>query len=351
MRRRTAGRTYAAPPLIGSHRLLRETGMKYRALGRTGLQVSEIGFGTWGMGDWMPRDDAGAVSALCRGFDVGITFYDTALAYGDGHGEELLRKAFGGRRDQVVIASKIPPKSYHWPVRDSDRLSDTFPAEWIIRSTEQSLRNLGADYIDLQLLHAWTGAYQALPEWREALLSLKQQGKIRAFGISANDWDPYGTVDLVRSGLVDCVQVIFNIFEQRPLERLFPAAEESDTGVVVRVPFEEGLLTGVIGPGHRFAEGDWRADWLTPERISEGARRVTRLERFLAPDRPTLALLALKFVLSQPVVGSVIAGMRRLAHVDANAAASDGQLLDEETLRGLRAHAFAHGWQWPWSED
>jgi aryl-alcohol dehydrogenase-like predicted oxidoreductase len=323
--------------------------MKYRELGKTGIRISEIGFGGWGIGGWGATDDAEATRALRRAYDLGVTFYDTALGYGDGHSEELIGKALKSERDKVVIASKIPPQTERWPVKATDPIESTFSAGWIIRCTEQTLRNLGSDYVDVQQLHAWTDAYTHRTEWLEAFLKLKQQGKIRAFGVSANDWDPYGPVNLARSGLVDSVQVIYNLFEQRPAEQLLPAALEGGTGIIVRVPFEEGLLTGALRPGYRFPEGDWRADWLTPDRLAEAAVRTDALRPFLASDRPTLPVLALKFCLSHPAVSTVIPGMRRALHVEANVAASDGKLLDGNTLEQLKAHAFPHGWSYPWS--
>lgn len=324
--------------------------MQYRTLGKTGIQISEVGFGAWGIGGgWGKRDDASALAALQRAFDLGINFYDTAYGYGDGHSEELIGQAFKGRRHQVVIASKVPPKTFRWPVREQDPLEETFPADWIIACTERSLKNLGTDYLDLQQLHAWTDAYTHLDEWHEAFTKLKRQGKIRASGVSVNDWDPYGGVNLARSGLVNCIQVIYNIFEQRPVEQLFPAVLHSQTGILVRVPFEEGLLSGALYPGMTFEKGDWRADWLTPERLEEAGRRVEALKPYLNPERPTLASLALKFTLSHPATTSVIPGMRRVAHVEANVTASDGKLLDGATMSELRKHAFAHGWAYPWS--
>ncbi|MGQ9684028.1 MAG: aldo/keto reductase [Anaerolineae bacterium] len=323
--------------------------MKYRTLGTSGIVVSEIGFGGWGIGGWGPTDDAEALRALRRAYDLGITFYDTAVGYGNGHSEELIGQAFKGMRDKVIIASKVPPKTFNWPVKPGEPLCDTFPADWIIQNTEQSLKNLGTDYLDVQQLHAWTNDYCTQLEWRDTLERLKQQGKIRAYGVSVNDWDAYGGVGLAQAGLVNSIQVIYNIFEQRPAEQLFPAAQQTNTGIIVRVPFEEGLLTGALKPGYVFPEGDWRAEWLTPARLEEGARRVEALKAFLAPDRPTLAALALKFVLSHPAVSSVIPGMRRVAHVEANAAVSDGVLLSAEVLEQLKQHAFAHGWSYPWS--
>ena len=323
--------------------------MQYRNLGRTGIAISEIGFGGWGIGGWGERDDAAALNALRRAHDLGVTFYDTALGYGDGHSEALIGKAFRSERHKIVIASKIPPKTYSWPVKPSEPLEETFPADWIIKCTEETLRNLGSDYVDVQQLHAWTDAYTNQDEWHDTFFRLKQQGKIRAFGVSANDWDPYGAVGLARSGRVDSIQVIYNIFEQRPAEQLLPAALASQVGIIVRVPFEEGLLTGKLTPGYQFAEGDWRAEWLTPDRLAEAAPRVEALRAFLAPDRPDLPRLALKFCLSNPAVTTVIPGMRSPHHAEDNVSASDGKLLDATTLDSLRAHAFVHGWSYPWA--
>ena len=324
--------------------------MHYRELGKTGLKISEIGFGAWGIGGgWGKVNDDEALNALRRAFDLGINFYDTALGYGDGHSEELIGKAFKHNRDQVVIASKIPPKTYQWPVTDRDPLSAIFPVDWIIACTERTLKNLGVETLDLQQLHAWTNAYTHQDEWRETFLKLKQQGKIRAFGVSANDWDPYGAVNLAKGGLVDSIQVIYNVFEQRPAEQLLPAALENHVGILARVPFEEGLLSGTLHPGYKFEPGDWRADWLTPQRLEEAGRRVDALRPFLAPDRRTLAALALKFILSHPAVTTTIPGMRLARHVETNAAASDGKLLDQATLQQLYQHKFNHGWTYPWS--
>jgi aryl-alcohol dehydrogenase-like predicted oxidoreductase len=326
--------------------------MRYRRLGRTGIEVSEIGFGGWGIGGgWGFQDDRGAIRALKRALDLGVTFFDTALGYGNGHSEELIGQATAGMRDQVVIATKIPTKTDRWPVLPHEPVSEVFPADWVIECTEQSLKNLGTDYIDVQQLHAWTPSYTEQLEWYEALSRLKEQGKIRAFGVSSNDWDPYGPVGLTESGLTDTVQVIYNVFDQRPAEQLLPAALAHDVGIIVRVPFEEGLLTGKMGPDYTFDEGDWRAEWLTPERLAEGSWRVAALKPFLAEDRPTLAALALKFCLSHPAVSTVIPGMRRVAHVEANCAVSDGKLLSNEETEALKAHAFVHRWQYPWSQE
>lgn len=325
--------------------------MLYRRLGKSQIRVSEIGFGGWGIGGgWGHQDDGEALDALARALDQGVTFFDTALGYGNGHSEQLIGRAVAPVRERVVVATKIPPKTGRWPVLPHEPVTETFPGDWVVECTEKSLKNLNSDYIDVQQLHAWTPPYTQQLDWYEALVRLRDEGKIRAFGVSANDWDPYGPVELAKSGLVDSVQVIYNIFEQRPAEALLPAAQEHQVGIIVRVPFEEGLLTGRFGPAHRFQPGDWRSEWLTPERLRDAHRRVEALRPFLTPDRPTLAALALQFCLSHPAVSTVIPGMRAAAHVDANVAVSDGVLLREDEIEALHAHAFVHGWSYPWSQ-
>jgi len=326
--------------------------MDYRPLGRTHLPVSEIGFGAWGIGGtWGRLDDAEAIRALQRACERGVNFFDTAYVYGDGHSEELIGRALGHKRREIILASKVPPKTFQWPVRPDQPVTQTFPADWIIQCTERTLRNLGTDYLDVQQLHAWTDPYNEQLEWYEAFEKLRAQGKVHFFGVSANDWDPYGTVRLVESGRIDSIQVIYNIFEQRPAERLLPAALEHNVGIIVRVPFEEGLLTGTLNESTRFEESDWRRDWLSPERLAEARRRVEALRPFLAEDRPTLAALALKFCLAHPAVSTVIPGMRTVRHVEENVAVSDGKALPPEVVEALAQHAFVHGWAYPWSGE
>ncbi|MHB1356384.1 MAG: aldo/keto reductase [Anaerolineae bacterium] len=325
--------------------------MRYRSLGRTGIPVSEIGLGSWGLGGgWGNLDDAEALRAMERAIELGVTFFDTALGYGNGHSESLIGRVLKGRREKLVVATKIPPQTGRWPVLPTDPVEATFSAKWVIECTEKSLKNLNTDYIDVQQLHAWTPPYVQQTAWLEGLQRLKEQGKVRAFGVSANDWDPYGTVSLVESGLIDTVQVIYNLFEQRPAEELLPAALKHKVGIIVRVPFEEGLLTGKLGPNHRFVEGDWRADWLTPQRLQAAAPHVEALQVYLNADHPTLASLALKFILSHPAVSTVIPGMRTITHVDENVAASDGKLLISVELESLSQHAYVHGWKYPWAQ-
>lgn len=322
--------------------------MKYRTMGSTGLRVSEIGFGAWGIGgQWGSKDDDEAIAALRKAFDQGVNFYDTALGYGNGHSEELIHKALGSHRKEIVIASKIPPKTWRWPATPNDPIETVFPEDWIVECTEKSLKNLGTDCLDIQQLHTWVDEYTRHDELFAAFDKLKRQGKVRHFGVSVNDWDPYGGVGLVKSGKVESIQVIYNIFEQRPEEQLFPASLDKNVGIIVRVPFEEGLLTGTLKGD--WIKGDWRANWLTPERLKEGNMRVEKLKQFLNNDVPSLAHLALRFILEHPAVTTVIPGMRKLSRVEQNCAVSDAKPLSKETLVELKNHAFVHGWKYPWS--
>ena len=324
--------------------------MIYRKLGKSNLPVSEIGFGAWQIGgEWGGTDDVEAIRCLHLAMELGVTFIDTAYGYGDGHSEKLIGQAIVGNRDKVVVASKVPLKTFRWPVHDNEPISTTFPADWVIQCTERSLKNLRIECLDLQQLHAWTPRYLKETDWLEGFRKLKQQGKIKSFGVSANDWDPHGPTELIKSGLIDSVQVIYNIFEQRPAEQLLPAALAANVGIIARVPFEEGFLTGALDPDVQLAPKDWRNQWATLERRLEAAPRVEVLKKFLAPDRPTLAILALKFCLSNPAVSTVIPGMRRQRHVRDNVAASDGKLLSPTEFNQLEQHKFVHGWAYPWA--
>ncbi|MEQ8766877.1 MAG: aldo/keto reductase [Planctomycetota bacterium] len=322
--------------------------MKYRPLGKTGLEVSEIGFGAWSLGGgWGHQDDSAGRDALRSAFELGINFFDTAYVYGDGHSEKLIGEALGDVRDRIVIASKIPPKTFAWTKVDESPVGEVFPADWIVECTERSLKLLGTDYLDVQQLHAWSDSYLDEPEWLEALTRLKKQGKIRHFGVSANDWNPYHTVRLAQSERIESIQVIYNLFEQRPAELLLPAAEEHGIGIIARVPFEEGLLTGKFRPGHAFADDDWRKDWMTEDRLQVASPKIEALEAELDADTPTLADLALKFVLGHPAISTVIPGMRTLEHVRKNVAVSEQPALTEDKLAHLTRHKWYHGWPYP----
>lgn len=315
--------------------------MQNRSFGKTGEVVSEIGYGTWTMGGhWGPRDDRTAIDSLVRALELGVTFIDTAAIYGNGHSEGLIASAFREAGRQVFVATKVPPKNLQWPARKNVSMSDAFPADHIIEQTETSLKNLRMDSVDLQQLHVWQDTWLSDLSWLAAIDKLKEQGKIRYFGVSINDHDPDSALKLVATGLVDSVQVIYNIFDQTPEKNLFPLCQKHGVAVIARVPFDEGSLTGALTPATTFHTKDWRRYYFTPERLVETCARVNQLRFLIRDEIKTLAQAALKFCLSNPVVTTVIPGMRQSKHVEDNCAASDGHFFSTSELAELKEHAW-----------
>jgi aryl-alcohol dehydrogenase-like predicted oxidoreductase len=314
--------------------------MNYRRLGRTGLEVSEVGYGAWGIGGsgWLGAEDDESLRALDRALDCGINLIDTALGYGDGHSEELVGRVVRERSETIHVATKIPPKNGLWPARKGTRADETFPAEHVRACTEQSLRNLGLDTIDVQQFHVWDDDWVEQGDWREAIEDLRREGKIRFFGVSVNDHEPGNAVALVRSGAVDAVQVIYNVFDQSPEDELFPACREHDVGVLARVPLDEGGLTGRITPDTTFPDGDFRARYFRGDRRREVHERAQAIAADLGIDMEDLAEAALRFILSAEEVSSVIPGMRSVRNVERNCAVGDGRGLSPELVERLRAH-------------
>jgi aryl-alcohol dehydrogenase-like predicted oxidoreductase len=328
--------------------------MKSRRLGRTGIEVSEIGFGAWGLGATMWRgvpDEEGA-AALEAALDAGVSFIDTALAYGDGHSERLIAKVLSrrGAGRAVAVATKIPPMNGEWPARSDSKLAEVFPAEYVRRQTETSLRNLGVEALDVQQFHVWHDAWLAQPAWeatRREMESLRAAGKVRHWGISINDHAPETALEVLRDPLMESAQVIYNIFDRSPERALFALAKERDLGIIVRVPFDEGALTGTIRPETTFPDGDWRHRYFRGDRRAEAARCADALLPLLGGEAASLPELALRFILDRPEVSTVIPGMRSAAHARANAAVSDGRRLTP----GLRARLLEHAWEKNWYED
>lgn len=320
--------------------------MQYRRLGRTGYMVSELGFGAWGIGCsmWIGAKDDESLRALHLAADLGVTFVDTALAYGDGHSERIIGKFLKQRKERIYVATKMPPKNEEWPAAPNSRLAEVYPVKHIERSTEQSLRNLGVECLDLQQFHVWNDQWTRESEWMETIEKLKQEGKVRHVGISINDYQPQNGLKAAETGLIDAFQVIYNIYEQAPEDVLFPFCEEHDIGVIARVPLDEGSLTGNITPATKFPKGDWRNQYFRGERKLEVARRVERLRFLLHHKVETLTEAALRFCLSQPVVSTVIVGMRSVEHVESNCRISDGRALPPEDLAALRSHAWPHNY-------
>lgn len=314
--------------------------MHYRTLGKTGLKVSEIGFGAWGIGQtaWVGAKDDESLKALNKAIDLGLNFIDTALGYGNGHSERLVGQVVRERSETVYVATKIPPKNLEWPARKGVPAYETFPADHVISCTEQSLRNLGLDAIDVQQFHVWSDEWIGQGDWQEAVIKLKEQGKIRHFGISINDHEPENALELVKSGIVDTVQVIYNIFEQSPEDKLFPLCLEHNVGVIVRVALDEGGLTGTITPDSTFPEGDFRNGYFRGDRKRQVWERVNRITEDLGIGTDQMAETALRFVLSHPAVSTVIPGMRTVRNVERNMPVGDGRGLPDDMRAKLKAH-------------
>jgi aryl-alcohol dehydrogenase-like predicted oxidoreductase len=317
--------------------------MKKRRFGRTGWEVSEIGYGAWQIGGnmWGEVSDRDAEAALESALDAGITFFDTALAYGRGRSEQVLGRVLKrlGVREKVLVATKVPPMNGEWPARHHAKLRDVYPARWIKESTEQSLKNLGFEP-DLQQLHVWSDSWAADDEWHDTMLELKERARFRAFGVSVNDHEPESALEVTRSGRIDSLQVIYNIFDQSPRDELFGAAMENDVAVIVRVPLDEGSLGGKLTRTTEFAPTDMRTRYFAGERLAQTVERVEKIRPILEHDDQSLAQGALRFCLSHEAVSTVIVGSTRAEHIRANAEVPERGPLDEETLDRLRAHAW-----------
>ena len=314
--------------------------MRQRPLGRTGLEVSEVGYGAWGIGGtmWLGADDEESLRALHRAVELGLNLIDTALGYGDGHSERLVGKVVRERSEEIVVTTKIPPKNGIWPAPDGIDPEEAFPADHVRACTERSLRNLGLDTIDVQQFHVWSDEWVGRGSWLQAIEELKSEGKIRAFGISNNDHQPANAVKLVESGAVDTVQVIYNVFDQSPEDELLDACREHGVGVLARVPFDEGALTGTIGPDTEFPDGDFRNHYFRGDRRQQVADRVQAILDELGISREELPEVALRYVLSHPAVSAAIPGMRSVRNVERNCAVGDGRGLPDEQVAALKRH-------------
>lgn len=313
--------------------------MKYRPLGKTGLQVSEIGFGAWGIGKtgWIGADDKTSVEALTSARDAGINFFDTAFAYGEGHSEQLLAATFG-KSDEVVIATKVPPRNQIWPARKGDPLRRVFPKAYVLQCLDRSLANLKRECIDLYQFHVWSDDWAEETEWRDTVDEMRRSGKVRFVGISINDHQPSNVLKALDTGLIDAVQVIYNLFDQSPEDVLLPRCLRDHIGVLARVPFDEGGLTGAIRPDSQFPDGDFRNSYFAGDRRREVWARVENLLRDAEIPQAQLPSLALRFCISHPAVSTVIPGMRSPSHVRSNAKSSDDGKLTDPLLATLRRH-------------
>src|SRR6201993_4002118 len=316
-----------------------EKPMNFRRFGRTGWQVGEIGYGMWGMAGWTGSQDKESLASLQRAIDLGCNFFDTAWAYGDGHSEELLGKALRANpSEKLYVATKVPPKNRQWPSKREFSLDESYPPEYVFEYLEKSLRNIGTDTLDLIQYHTWEDKWLDDERTVRTIGKLRESGKVRAIGISLNRWEPWNGVRAVKSGLVDAVQVIYNIFDQNPEDELFPACREKDVAVIARVPFDEGTLTGTLTKESRWPAGDWRNTYFVPENLIPSAERADALKPVAERAGMTLPEMALRFILSNPTVSTIIPGMRKIKNVESNVAASDAGPLPPELVEELRKH-------------
>jgi aryl-alcohol dehydrogenase-like predicted oxidoreductase len=322
--------------------------MRYRRLGRTGWHASEIGYGMWGMGGWTGSDDQESLRALDLAFALGCNFFDTAWVYGLGKSEQLLGQALRNRDKGTglrpshgdlspIIATKIPPKNMKWPAKAEYRVQEAYPPDHIREYTEKSLENLGTSTIDLQQFHVWSDTWADDDGWQRAVDDLKREKLVRAIGISVNRWEATNVMRALATGLIDSVQVVFNIFDQAAEDELLPYCAVHDIAVIARVPFDEGSLTGTLTPESNWPEGDWRNIYFNRDHLAATLARVDRLMR-LVPDGMDLPELALRFILEHPAVSTTIPGMRRPRHVERNLAASDGVRLLPRLRDALKTH-------------
>lgn len=314
--------------------------MHRRTLGKTGLEISVLGYGAWGIGQsmWIGADDDESMRALARAIELGVNFIDTAYVYGDGHSERLVGRAVREADEVVHVATKIPPKNRIWPAPAGVRAEEAYPAEHIIRCTEESLERLGVDTIDVQQFHVWSDEWVGQGDWLDGIEQLKRDGKIRFFGVSINDHEPANAIRLVESGHVDTVQVIYNVFDQSPEDELFPAVTSANVGVIVRVPFDEGALTGRITPDTEFPEGDFRRTYFKDDRREQVWERAQAIAADAGVTVDELAETALRFVVTHPAVSCAIPGMRSLRNVERNVAAVAKGPLSESEVAALRRH-------------
>jgi len=312
--------------------------MKYRRFGKTNWQVSEIGYGMWGLAGWTGSEEKEVEASLYKAVELGCNFFDTAWGYGSGRSEQILGKLIRAYPNKkLYAASKIPPKNFKWPSKPSYKLEEVFPASHIIEYAEKSLKNLNIDSIDLLQFHVWEDAWADSDDWKTAVEKLTREGKVKHWGISVNRWEPDNSLKSLQTNLFSSVQVIYNIFDQNPEDNLFPLCKELDIGIIARVPFDEGTLTGTLSYDTTFPKDDWRSTYFVPENLKTSVDHANALKPLILKGM-TMAEMALRFILSNPDVGTIIPGMRKVKNVESNIATSDGKGLSKDLIEKLKTH-------------
>ena len=314
--------------------------MKHRTFGRLGWKVSEIGFGAWAIGgSWGSQQDEDSVAALHKAIELGCNFIDTAQGYGNGRSERVIAQALRDHKDQrVYVATKIPPVQGNWPPSPYDDVEERYPESYLRERLERSLRDLQTDCIDVVQLHTWTRAWNRRPTALEHLRKFQKEGKLRGIGISTPEHDQNSLIDLMRNGWLDAVQVIYNIFDQEAQAEFFPAAQEHNVGVIVRVAFDESALTGKLTAQTKWTEGDFRNNYFAGDRLARTIARVEKVRQAVGEAEPNLATAALKFALKPDAVSTVIPGIRNVQQAEANAGVGDQPHMSDELERKLRGH-------------
>lgn len=312
--------------------------MKTRKFGKTNWLISELGYGMWGLAGWTGSDQNEVEKSLELSVELGCNFFDTAWGYAEGKSEEILGKLLRRHSNKkLYAATKIPPKNFIWPSKARFQLKDCFPASHIIEYTEKSLKNLNVDQIDLQQFHVWEDAWADQDEWKMAIEKLSKEGKVAHWGVSVNRWEPNNCLKTIETGMISSVQVIYNIFDQNPEDELFPLCKKMDVGIIARVPFDEGSLTGLLTYDTIFPADDWRSTYFVPENLTSSVDHANALKPII-PEGMDMPEMGLRFILSNPDVGTIIPGMRKIKHVQSNIACSDGMGLPKAKLEELRSH-------------
>jgi aryl-alcohol dehydrogenase-like predicted oxidoreductase len=323
--------------------------MQYRRLGRTEFNVSDIGYGLWGMSGWTGSDDRQSLDSLQRAVDAGCTFFDSAWAYGNGKSDQFLGQTLARNPGKgIYAASKVPPKNLQWPASPKDKYQDVFPPDHVFKYAELIRARLGTSAVDLLQFHVWEDSWTDDPDFRKTVDKLKRDGIVRAFGLSLNRWEPANGVRAIRTGLVDVVQVIYNIFDQSPEDELFPLCRELNVGVIARVPLDEGSLGGKLTLDTEFPNNDWRSRYFSSKNLKSTVKRIEQLKQ-IVPANMTLPELALRFILSNPDVSTTIVGMRQAEHVAANTSYSDKEPLPSDLHGALKKHRWDRKPK-PWSD-
>lgn len=323
--------------------------MKYRTFGKHDLTTSEIGYGAWAIGgSWGEQKDDESLAALNRALDLGCTFIDTAAGYGNGRSERLIAQVLRERRaagkdESIFVATKTPPAEGIWPPSPYCQADERYAEDYLQANIAERLECLGTDKLDLLQLHTWTRAWNRNPTPFKILRKLQAEGKVGLIGVSTPEQDQNSVIDLMRDGWIDSVQVIYNILEQEPAAELLDVAAECGVGVIVRVAFDEGALTGKFTTDTTFAEDDFRHDYFAGDRIERVVQRVDAIKADIEGSGYSMPQAALKFVLAHPAVSLVIPGIRTLVQAEANCGVSDLPDMSPELLTKLQAHNWRRG--------